>query len=127
MKYKEALQKSLEKHNDIMPIMFGEFISNMGSILVWVADLLIREEMPDIYQGGEKIEDGQPRKPTLYDYIKVLSGKDFMRGAILSTQLQEFVRWLLEQEAETDDIEASWYDAEVLADKWNEYVKYRGR
>lgn len=146
MTYKEMLQKSLEPYmteriefddlvsgrhevqepKECLSICFAQFVSNLGSILIWVADMLLAETVPDLYNGDEKVETGKARpKPIALDYMRVLTGHDFTRGIMLSLQLQPFIEWLLKQEAPEGDFENMWYDAEVLSDKWNEFAKER--
>ena len=146
MTYKEALQKSLEPYmteriefddpvsgrhelrepKECLSICFAQFVSNLGSILIWVADMLLMETVPDLYNGDEKVESGEARQqPIVLDYMRVFTGHDFTRGTMLSLQLQPFIEWLLKQEAPAEEIGRMWYDADVLSDKWNEFAKER--
>ena len=143
MNYKEALQNSLEtftteefeyddpvtgehvvsEPQESLPITFASFIMHMASIMVWVADSLLMETMPDIFNGEEKIENGEAiEKPIALDYMRIFAQKDFSRSTILFMQLQPFIEWLLPQAAETEKFEEMWYDADVLSDKWNEFA-----
>ena len=145
--YKEALQQSLEtfktdeieyddpvtgehikqESRDALPICFNQFIMNMCSILIRVADDLFDLDVGDIQFGsGEKIFEGRPiEQPKAIDYASVFSGADLPRCVMLLFKSQGFIEWLINQEVKDDDIEKMWYYESELVDKWNEFVNQK--
>ena len=125
IKDEETGEVIMEEHWSL-PITGTVFLKNMAALLVGVTDMLLAMDFPTARIGIDVVGGGKA-KVTLYapDYINVLIGNDMLRGTSLTMQLNGFLNWWLEQEAETEDVEHLWCDFDTLAEKWNEYARIR--
>lgn len=121
----EETGEVLEKKCEFFPITFQYFLKSMTAVLVGCLEQMLKADYPDMTIGENKVSGKAPKEITAAHYMQVLIGDDLMRGMSLTLQLQGFLEWWLEQEADMENIEKMWYDYDSLAEKWNQYAEIR--
>jgi hypothetical protein len=124
----EKTGEIIEKEHDVFPMCFPFMLTSIASILVYLADQALKIDYPNVTVGGSKESGKAPKNITVMDYINVLTGGDFvsfMRGVNMRLQLEGFVQWWIEQDADNDDPEKLWYMHDSIAEMWNEYANIR--
>ena len=129
MKYSEAIIGSLKKlkigHGEIYPISFQQFTRNLAALQLLLSSNLFLTDYPDVSMGSEHYLGAAVENPKLSDAIALISGSTFpsLRDVTLTQTWTAFISWLLDQPTpEDDDEEDMWYDVDILAKKFNEFV-----
>ena len=113
LKVKEVLKKIAE--TDLSGC--ARFYANMAAVLVGIADQLAQYPAPQLEGNDDMI--GKIEKPTLVTYTRILSGIDFGRNFSLIRQLQLFLAYYGEIEA---DPYFEWESFERIASEWNNFA-----
>ena len=113
LKVKEVLKKIAE--TDLSGCAM--FYANMAAVLVGIADQLAQSPAPQLKGNEDMI--GKIEKPTLVTYTRILSGIDLGRNITLIHQLQLFLEYYGEIEA---DPYFEWESFERIASEWNNFV-----
>jgi len=113
MTVKEMLTNLTENSTSMC---FG-FYTNLAAVLVGVSNSLLKQSAPQTEYYKALIEP--IKKPCVEDFICVLNGNDFGRWTMLTVQLQGFLKWYEQKEA---DEFFEWESFETLVKAWNEYA-----
>lgn len=113
LKVKEVLKKIAE--TDLSGCAM--FYANMAAVLVGIADQLAQYPAPQLKGNDDMI--GEIEKPTLVTYTRILSGIDLGRNFTLIHQLQLFLTYYGEIEADPD---FEWESFERIASEWNNFA-----
>jgi len=113
LKVKEVLKKIAE----IDLSGCAMFYANMAAVLVGIADQLAQYPAPQLEGNDDMI--GKIEKPTLVTYTRILSGIDLGRNITLIHQLQLFLTYYGEIEADPD---FEWESFERIASEWNNFA-----
>jgi hypothetical protein len=113
LKVKEVLKKIAE----IDLSGCAMFYANMAAVLVGIADQLAQYPAPQLEGNDDMIR--KIEKPTLVTYTHILSGIDLGRNFSLIRQLQLFLAYYGETEADSN---FEWESFERIASEWNNFA-----
>ena len=124
MTVRDAINISLEKKDveNAECLDFSYLLMSTANVLVVCGDILLSKDFPDYEDGDVEYSGKAVEKPGLLDYINVFAGYDLLRHTTLFAQLQKFINWWLDQEAE-EDPDKMWYDINTVAALWNEFAQ----
>lgn len=129
---RECIKDSLDEYESstgykTLPICMTEFLRVMSCILLFDAHQRLQKDVPNVSISDNTTSGKAKKEPDIMDYIAVLNQDDMIRGLQQFMQLQEFIKWFLNESepAPGDDPEKMWYSSSFVGDKWNEYVRLK--
>lgn len=117
----------IQESMNILPICFPELLTSMAIILIASAKTFCETTANCNYSINGIEQHNIKGEVTIENILSVLSHNDFLRSALLSAQLNGFLKYLLEQEASELTIKdgeySAWFDFQTVGQLWNDFAK----
>ena len=122
IEWDDAEGHHIQEPRETMRICFAEFCMALSGLL-----LQLFRQMPESFEFGWETNDGAsytPGNDKMQNAIDVFTHSNFVGSGQMFVVLQNFICWLLKQEAvQDDDFNTCWYMSHTLTELWNAYVE----